>query len=180
MLSIKLFGKDGNDMKLYKQLTTIVPNNWNIDLFAIYLCEVVMKQANVLCIYLNPEKDDYIEDVSGSNTLYKESTSKLIFDSYSSLAQSFVDGGKYRWLCFVNNVCSYHFMLLLFILVLYFFLLSPSCEQYFCSLYLIFIIYNFWLFGMFEIQCKIYVGKFVLLKIYIVKFFELFCSKFIM
>ena len=36
--SIKLFGKDGNDMKLYKQLTTIVPNDWNINLFAIYLC----------------------------------------------------------------------------------------------------------------------------------------------
>ena len=48
IFSIKLFGKDGNDMKLYKQLTTIVPNDWNINLFAIYLCEVVMKQANTL------------------------------------------------------------------------------------------------------------------------------------
>ena len=63
-------------MKLYKQLTTIVPNDWNINLFAIYLCEVVMKQA---FIYLNPQKDDSIEDISGLNTLYKESTSKLIF-----------------------------------------------------------------------------------------------------
>ena len=27
---IKVFGKDGNDMKLYKQLTTIVSNDWNI------------------------------------------------------------------------------------------------------------------------------------------------------
>ena len=95
IFSIKLFGKDGNDMKLYKQLTTIVPNDWNINLFAIYLCEVVMKQANTLFIYLNPEKDDSIEDMSGLNTLYKESTSKLVFGSYSSLAQSFVDGGKY-------------------------------------------------------------------------------------
>ena len=43
IFSIKLFGKDGNDMKLYTQLTTIVPNNWNIDLFAIYPCEMVMK-----------------------------------------------------------------------------------------------------------------------------------------
>ena len=55
-----------------------------------------MKQSNTLFIYLSPEKDDSIEDISGLNLLYKESTSKLIFDSYSSLAQSFVDGGKYR------------------------------------------------------------------------------------
>ena len=96
VFSIKLFGKNCNDMKLYKQLTTIVPNDWTINLFAIYLCEVVIKQSNTLFIYLSPEKDDSIEDISGLNTLYKESTSKLIFDSYSSLAQSFVDGGKYR------------------------------------------------------------------------------------
>ena len=95
MFSIKLFGKDGNDMKLYKQLTKIVPNDWNINLFTIYLCEVVMKQANTLSIYLNPGKDDYIEVMSGLNTLYKESTSKLVFGSYISLAKSFVDGGKY-------------------------------------------------------------------------------------
>ena len=86
VFSIKLFGKDNNDMKLYKQLTTIVPNECNINLFAIYLCEVVMKRSNTLFIYLSPEKDDSIEDISGLNTLYKESTSKLIFDSYSSLA----------------------------------------------------------------------------------------------
>ena len=55
-----------------------------------------MKQANTLFIYLNPEKDDVIEDISRLNTLYKESTSKLIFDSYSFLAKSFIDGGKYR------------------------------------------------------------------------------------
>ena len=82
-------------MKLNKQMTTIVHNDCNCNLFAIYLCEVVMKQANTLFIYLNPEKDDYIETISGLNTLYKESTSTLIFVSYSSLAQSFVDGGKH-------------------------------------------------------------------------------------
>ena len=43
IFSIKLFGEYGNDMKLYKQLTTIVPNDWNINVFAIYRCEVVMK-----------------------------------------------------------------------------------------------------------------------------------------
>ena len=55
-----------------------------------------MKQANTLFINLNPEKDDSIEDISGLKTLYKDSTSKVIFDSYRSLAQSFVDGGKYK------------------------------------------------------------------------------------
>ena len=95
-----MFGKDGNDIKLYKQLTTIVPNDYNFNLncnlFVIYLCEVIMKQANTLFIYLNLEKDDYIEDISGLNTFYKESTSKLIFKSYSFLTQSFSDGRKYR------------------------------------------------------------------------------------
>ena len=65
IFSIKLFDKDINDMKLYNQLTAIVPNDWNMNLFAIYLCEVVMKQANTLFIYLSPEKDDSIEDISG-------------------------------------------------------------------------------------------------------------------
>ena len=37
IFSIKLFGKDGNDMELYKQLTTIVPNDWNVNFFAIYI-----------------------------------------------------------------------------------------------------------------------------------------------
>ena len=63
VFSIKLFGKDGNDMKLYKKLTRIVPNDQNINLLVIYLCEVVMKQTNTLFIYLNPEKDDSIEDI---------------------------------------------------------------------------------------------------------------------
>ena len=53
-----------------------------------------MKKGNVLFVYSNSEKDDSVEDISGINMLYKESTSKLIFDSYSSLAQSFINGGK--------------------------------------------------------------------------------------
>ena len=56
IFSIKLFGKDGNDMKLYKQLTTIVPNDWDVNLFAIYLCEVFMKQENTLLFILIPRK----------------------------------------------------------------------------------------------------------------------------
>ena len=51
-----------------------------------------MKDRNTLLVYLNPEKDNYVEAISGINMLYKESTSKLVFDSYSSLAQSFILG----------------------------------------------------------------------------------------
>ena len=94
-LSIKIFGKCLNEMKLYNKLTMIVPSDWSCNLFAIYLCENVMKNDNTLFVYLNREKDDNIGDVPGLNTLYKESTSKLIFDAYSSLAKSFVSGGKY-------------------------------------------------------------------------------------
>ena len=94
-LSIKIFGKCLNEMKLYNKLTMIVPSDWSCNLFAIYLCENVMKNDNTLFVYLNPEKDDNIGDVPGLNTLYKESTSKSIFDAYSSLARSFVSGGKY-------------------------------------------------------------------------------------
>ena len=55
-----------------------------------------MKEENALFVYLNPEKDDSVEDISGINMLYKDSTSKLIFDSYSFLALSFVNGGENR------------------------------------------------------------------------------------
>ena len=82
-------------MKLYNQLTIIVPNDWSCNLFAIYLCENVIKNDNTLFVYLKPEKDNYIGDIPGLNALYKESTSKLIFDAYSSLAKSFVNGRKH-------------------------------------------------------------------------------------
>ena len=52
--SIKLFGKDDNDVKLYEELTTIVPHDWNSNLFTLYLCEKVMKKVNTLFVYLNP------------------------------------------------------------------------------------------------------------------------------
>ena len=52
IFSIKLLRKDGNDMKLYKHLTTIVPNDRNCNLFAIYLYEAVMKEAHTLFSYL--------------------------------------------------------------------------------------------------------------------------------
>ena len=77
---------------------------------AIYLCEVAMKNDNALFVYINPENNDSVEDVPGLNNLYKESTSKLIFDSYSFLTQSLVDIGKYGWICSFNNIYSQLFI----------------------------------------------------------------------
>ena len=94
IFSIKLFGKDDNDVKILKELTIIVPHDWNYNFFTLYLCEVVMKKGNASFIYLNPENDDSVEDIYGIDMLYKESTSKLIFDSYSFLTHSFSNGGK--------------------------------------------------------------------------------------
>ena len=82
-------------MKFYNQLTMIVPNAWICNLFAIHLCENVMKNDDTLFVYLKPEKDDSIGNIPGLNTLYKEATTKLIFDAYSPLAKSFVNGGKH-------------------------------------------------------------------------------------
>ena len=95
IFSINIFGKSNNEMKLYNQLTMIVSNDWTCNLFAIYLCENVMKNDDTLFVYLKPDKDEYIGDIPGLNTLYKESTSKLIFDAYSSLVESFVNGSKH-------------------------------------------------------------------------------------
>ena len=52
IFSIKTFGENINEMKLYNQLTMIVPNDWSCNIFAIYLCENVMKNDNTLFIYL--------------------------------------------------------------------------------------------------------------------------------
>ena len=63
-------------------------------IYLIFIYAKNMMENNNLFVYSNPEKDDSIGDIPGLNTLYKESTSKLIFDAYSSLAKSFVNSGK--------------------------------------------------------------------------------------
>ena len=64
-LSIKMFGKDDNNIKLLKQLTTIVPHDCNCNMFAIHLFEKVAKEGNTFFVYyLNPEKNSYVEDIS--------------------------------------------------------------------------------------------------------------------
>ena len=68
IFSIKIFGKNINETKLYNQLIMIVPNDWSCNLFAIYLCENVIKNNNTL-----------FGDIPGLNALYKDSTPKLFF-----------------------------------------------------------------------------------------------------
>ena len=68
---INLFGKDDNDAKRFKELTTIVPHDWNSNLFALYLYEEVMKIGNALFVHINPETDDSVEDIPEINLLYK-------------------------------------------------------------------------------------------------------------
>ena len=63
-------------------------------MFPFYLCEVVIQKRNDLRIYLDHEKNESVKDVSGINMLHKEPTLKLMFDSYSSLAQFYINGGK--------------------------------------------------------------------------------------
>ena len=122
IFSIKLFWKYDNDIKLFKQATTIIHHDCNCNFFCYWSMRSDMKEEKALFVYLNPEKDDSVEDISGINMLYKDSTSKLIFDSYSFLALSFVNGGENRWLRLLNNIYSQFFRLLLFLLVLCFFI----------------------------------------------------------
>ena len=75
-LLYNLSREDDNDIKVFTQLTTIVPHDWNYNCFTIYLCEVVIKDRNILFAYLNIEKDDPVEDIWGINIIYKESTPK--------------------------------------------------------------------------------------------------------
>ena len=53
-----------------------------------------MQKGNDLRIYLDHEKNESVKDISGINMLHKDPTLKLMFDSYSSLAQLYINGGK--------------------------------------------------------------------------------------
>ena len=49
---IKLFGKYDNNIKLFKELRTIVPHDRNTSLFALYLCDEVIKKMKHFIFYL--------------------------------------------------------------------------------------------------------------------------------
>jgi len=79
---------------LFRSLTTKVPESWTPKLYAIFLCDLALRQSMWLCIYLDVKHDNSIESINGINILYHENISKLKYDANSSLALSFIKGGS--------------------------------------------------------------------------------------
>ena len=79
---------------LFRSLTTTVPYSWTPKLYAIFLCDLALRQSMWLCIYLDVKHDNSIESINGINILYHRDISKLKYDANSSLALSFIKGGS--------------------------------------------------------------------------------------
>ena len=63
-------------------------------LYAIFLCDLALRQIMWMCIYLDIKHDNSIESIIGINVLYSENISKLKYDVNSSLALAFIKGGS--------------------------------------------------------------------------------------
>ena len=61
---------------LFKALTTLVPDDWTPKLYAIFLCDLALRQSMWVCIYLDIKHDNSIESINGVNVLYSENISK--------------------------------------------------------------------------------------------------------
>ena len=85
--------KNGVDV-LFRALVTLFPESWTPKLYAIFLCDLVLRQSMWICIYLDIKHDNLIESINGINVVYSETISKLKYDSNSSLALSFIKGGS--------------------------------------------------------------------------------------
>ena len=92
--SIKIFKQDKGVDLFFKEVTTLVPLYWTPKLYAIFLCELALRQKIWLCIYLDVTHDNLIEPINGINVLYEENTSKLTYDTKNSLERSFVKRGS--------------------------------------------------------------------------------------
>ena len=75
-------------------LIKLVPESWTSKLYAIFLCDLALRQSMCQCIYLNIKHDKSIESINGVNVLYSENISKLKYDANISLALSFIKGGS--------------------------------------------------------------------------------------
>ena len=93
-ISINMFKHDHEKKVdvLFRSLTTKVPGSWTPKLYAIFLCDLALRQSMWLCIYLDVKHDNSIESINGINILYHENISKLKYDANSSLALSFIKG----------------------------------------------------------------------------------------
>ena len=92
--SIKIFKQDKGVDLFFKEVTTLVPLYWTPKLYAIFLCELALRQKIWLCIYLDVTHDNSIESINGINVLYEENISKSTYDTKISLACSFVKSGS--------------------------------------------------------------------------------------
>ena len=80
--------------ELFRELTTLAPESWTPKLYAIFLCDLALRQSMFICIYLDIKHDNSIESINGVNVLYSENISKLKYDANSSFALSFIKGGS--------------------------------------------------------------------------------------
>ena len=67
--SINMFKHD-HDKKvdvLFRSLTTTVPYGWTPKLYAIFLCDLPLRQSTWFCIYLDVKHDNSIESINGIN-----------------------------------------------------------------------------------------------------------------
>ena len=79
---------------LFRTLPTLVPECQTPKLYAIFLCDLTLRQSMWMCIYLIIKHDNSIESINETNVLYSENISKLKYDANSSLALSFIKGGS--------------------------------------------------------------------------------------
>ena len=93
-VSIDMFKHDHDKRVdvLFRSLTTLVPESWTPMLYAIFSCDLALRQRMWLCIYLDIKYDNSIESSNGINILYHENISKLKYDANSFLALSFIKG----------------------------------------------------------------------------------------
>ena len=57
---------------LFRALTTLVAESWTPKLYAIFLCDLALRQRMWICIYLDIKHDNSIESINGINVLYSE------------------------------------------------------------------------------------------------------------
>ena len=111
-ITINIFKHDhdkGVDV-LFRALTTLVPESWTPKLYAIFLCDLALRQSMWICIYLHVTYDTSIKSINEINVLYSEKHSKLTYDANSPLVCYFVKGGSISCLSFTNTMIKLHIM----------------------------------------------------------------------
>ena len=69
--SIKMYKQDKVVDILFKEVTILVPLFWTPKLYAIFLCDLALRQNVFVCIYLDATHDNSNESINGINILYE-------------------------------------------------------------------------------------------------------------